>query len=311
MEATDIGIPPGDAAQGHGQPADNALSKRVKGGWNISVPDADSKTLTSDPGCTGQSYRFLLPRFPQTIIEGLCIVKRVQKRHLPAVSRAEPQIFQLPGMYLRLRLIQPKGTDTLFIIISFYLFPYKTSGCRIRGIDKSLLPIKIKHAVLTLLICNQHIALTHFPVILALRVNGRPDGHHRLNPHLLKLPAHLLRLRPTGRIKFPIPLFGPVEIIYHNRIDGNSSSFIFPGHGKQLVLTLVAQLTLPEAQRPFRQPWRITCQLTVRAHQLLRRISGKNQIIDLISLLRIPERMIVYCFAPPRRRIIPDKTISQ
>ena len=102
-----------------------------------------------------------------------------------------------------------------------------------------------------------------------------------------------------------------MEIVDDNGRYGNSPLLIFSGHLQQLVLTLVAQLALPEAGRPIGESGRIARQVAVDLHHIRRLLPRKNQIIRLIGAVRAPQRMVSGGLAPSRRRVVPEKPVSQ
>ena len=214
-------------------------------------------------------------------------------------------------MHLRLRLVQPESPDPMAVIILPYLIPHKPSGLRVHGIDKSLLPVKIKGAELSVLRAHQHISLVHLTVVLAGGIDGGPDGYHRMNAHLLQFPAHGLRVRPVPGIKLPLPLLGPVKIVNDDGVDGNPSPLVLPGHLQQILLALIAKPALPEARRPAGKPGRVAGQVAVSLHGPGGRLPRIDKIVRLVSAVRHKHSVVAGGLAAPRGRIVPEEAVAQ
>ena len=311
QEPSDITVPPGNSAHSHGKTAGDALAQGVPVGHDIPVPHRRTVFLAAGICRPGQGNNLLLSLLPQTVIKHFYIIIRIKHGCLGAVSQVKMQMTELLRMHLRLRLVQPEIPDPLVIVVLLYPVPHKGSGIRIHGINKGLLAVKIKGAVLTVFCPHQHIGLAHSPVIFAFGIDGGPDGHNGLDSHFLQLLAHGRRVRPIFRVKLPLALLRPVEIVDDNGGDGNSSALVLPGHLQKLLLAFIPQLTLPEAGSPVRKPGGISGEIAVNLHYICRLIPCKHKVIDLISAFRAPQRVISGGLTPSRGGIVPEKAVAQ
>ena len=208
-------------------------------------------------------------------------------------------------MHLRLCLIQPKCANSIFIVIFFYFVPYKTSCFRMCYINKCLLSVKFKCPILPVFRAHEHVRFIHLLVVFTLWVNRWPNWYNRFNFHFFQFPAHCRRIRPILRIEFPFSLLCPVKIINNNSCYRNSSLFIFSGNFQQILLTLIPKLALPESGCPLWKLRGISRQIAIYFQHIRGSFTCINQIISLIGTICHPHRMIVCCFTPSRRRVVP------
>ena len=311
MESADVAVPPGNTAHCHRKSRFHTHAKRLKFRRYIAVPHQRAELLNARICRSRQQNDFFFALFFQAVVKKFVIIIRIQHRRLRAVSRIQFQIGILLRMHFRLRLIQPEICKSHIVIILFDFIPYKRPGFRMRYVDKGLLTIEVKRSVLTVFRPNQQIPLVHLFPVLAFGIDSRPDRHYRLDSHLFQFPAHSFRVRPVFRVKFPFSLLRPMEKVYHNDRKRNPSFAVLSGCPKHFILTLVAQLTLPESCRPFRKSRRISGQFTVLLQNLCRRFSHIHKVICLISAVGYPHRMIFRCLTASGRRIIPEKSVPE
>ena len=311
QKSSDITVPPGYPTHGHGKSGLHAHPQRFEAGHDIAVPDQGTEFLGTGIGSSGEQNDLLFSLLFQTVIKHLTVIIRVQHCGLGSVSRIHLQIGILLGMYLRLRLIQPEIMNSLVIIILLHFIPHKGTCLRMRHIDKSLLTVELKHAILPILRPDQHVSVIHLPIILTLGIDGRPDRYHRLHSHFLQLPAHAFRVRPVLRIEFPLPLLRPMEEVNDDSRNGHTSFFILPHHLQHFLLTLISESALPEACCPSGEPGGVTRKVTILFQNLCGRFSHIHQIVCLICTVSHPHGMIPGGFAPPGSRIIPEESVTQ
>ena len=211
-EPADIRGPPGYPAHGHVKPCLQLFSQAVKGGSNVPRPQYDSIPLGAQPCASDQVAHFLTLGF-QAVVKCLCKPHAIDIADLLPVSKVHADIVVIIGPHLRLRLIQPEGTDSIVIVIFLSPGPEKFLGSRMGGIHISLGTKEHKYHVHSPLSPENVIMLSHICIIFTPWVYGRPDGHHQFDAHGLQLTDHGLGIRPFLRIKLPFSLHGPMKII--------------------------------------------------------------------------------------------------
>ena len=197
------------------------------------------------------------------------------------------------------------------IIVLLDLVPDKLPRAGIHHIDKGLLPIKIKRPKLPVLCAHQHVRLAHRLIVLARRVDRRPDRHNQPDAHLLEFPAHRLWIRPVFRIELPFSLLRPVEKVDDDHIDRDPAPFVLPRRLEQILLALISEPALPETGCP---PWKLRCvprQVAVQFRRLSRRLSRIDEIICLIRTVRHKHRVVFCRLASSGRRIVPEKPVAE
>ena len=150
----------------------------------------------------------------------------------------------------------------------------------------------------------------HLPEVLGAVIDGRPYRYHQFDAHLLQFLTHGGHIRPVFWVELIFSLLRPVEEIGHDHIQRQTELLILPGHGKQLLLGLIAQLALPEAKAVFRHHGRPARKGHVSLLDLRRRIPCDHQIVDLSGTLCVPFRTVHAKGHPAHRRIVPQKTVT-
>ena len=69
----------------------------------------------------------------------------------------------------------------------------------------------------------------------------------------MKLINHSLGIRPVSLVKLPVTLYGPMEEINNDLIYLDALSLVFTGNLKNLILSPVTKLALPESHKIFRE----------------------------------------------------------
>ena len=208
----------------------------------------------------------------------------------------------------RFRLIQPEDPDSLFIIVFSDFLPHVMPGVRTGDIDQrrvAQLPDSFSP-----LRSDKISFLCHFLIIDALLLHGRPDGNHELNSHLFQLTHHPSGVRPVFRVKIPVSLMRPVEVIHDNDINRKIPALIFPRSLQNLLLRLVAKLALPESEPILRHHGNLSRYIRIMMLNFCRCVRRSDPVIQLLCGFRIPFRQILSKRHSPDGWIIPEHPIA-
>jgi hypothetical protein len=163
------------------------------------------------------------------------------------------RVFRLAG-------VQPEDPDAVAIVVLPELVPEVRARPGMGGVVVlNVGPsggVRVGETVLrgqTALGARDETLVAQSRVVRVIRVHGRPHGNHQFHAQLAELAHHGARVRPTGRVKAPIPHHGPVEIVDHDHRQREASPLVLARHVQQLVLGLVAQFALPETGGELRE----------------------------------------------------------
>ena len=158
---------------------------------------------------------------------------------------------------------------------------------------------------------NQVAFFPHFRIVFRFPVHRGPDRHHQLNAQRFQFLHHGIGVRPIGGVKFPFALFGPVKEIHHNHIDGQTPALVFPCNGEQLLLGLIAQLALPEAQAVLRHHWNRAGDRPIGFQNLRRCIASHNPIVQRLGGIGLQTHDVFAEHRPAHAGIVPQQTVAQ
>ena len=228
MESSYIRRPPRYAGQSHIQACCQLISHTVKAGGNVSGPYKSSVFLTSGPCTTKQVDNIFLSLLLHSVIKGSGIFQRIDVSDFQIGSHVITIIIKIVSAVFRLRHVQPEYTNAFVIIVFLNLIPKVFSCFRIRHITGNRRALEIQTYTSASFRTDQISLFEHFIIIFTFRIHGWPDGNHQFHTHFLQLLNHCIRIRPVYRIKFPVSLLFPVEVINHNKIQRQISSFTIP-----------------------------------------------------------------------------------
>ena len=170
---------------------------------------------------------------------------------------------------------------------------------------------KFKGSLNAALAADEVSLFQHFRIVFRFFINSGPHRHHEFNAHIVQLCDHAIRVWPVGRIKAPIALLEPVEIIHYNHINGQAAPLILPCDLQKLVLRLVTELALPEAKPVFRHHRHGPGHSCVALHDLLRAVSSNDPIVENIRRIGFKARQVLSEYRAANRRIVPQQAISE
>ncbi len=220
-------------------------------------------------------------------------------------------ICKIIGGKLRLRLIQPEGADAQICIILPAFLPHVLPCARVGGIHEHIVAVEDHLHVHAGIAFYQKSLLLHLLVILTAPVHLRPDGYHHPDTHILYLPDHRRRIREIFLVKTPVTAPGPMVVIDHQHIYRNLTLLVFPGNLQHLLLIVIAQLALPEAQTVLRHHRRPARHGRIGLLDLCRRVSRRDPVIQLPGIFRDPFRSVAAEMHLAYGRIMPQKAIPQ
>ena len=252
VKTADVGVPPGQAAHGHVQAGFDLLGQAFKGGLDVPRPDQGPKPLGAGVGRPGKGDDVVPAHRLHPLVDQLGVAVGVDQRRFVPPAGVEDQVVKVLGMDLRLRLVEPEQVDPVVQVVFLELLKDVGPAFRVGGVDFRLRAVKLKHPAHAGGGADQHVLVRHVGVVFAVLVDGRPHGHHQPHAHFVKLVRHGFWIGPVGGVEFIVPLLGPVEVIDDDHRQRDAQLPVFPGHLQHLLLPLVAQLALPEAQGVFR-----------------------------------------------------------
>ena len=129
--------------------------------------------------------------------------------------------------------------------------------------------------------------------------------------HAFQFLYHGLWIGPVGRVKFPISLMGPVEEIDDDNVNGKALPLVFPGHVQKLLLGLIAQLALPEAQPIFGHHGHGAGNGPVGLYQFGRGIAGYNPVIQRLGGESLKAGDVFSENRPADGGVVPQQPVSQ
>src|SRR4051812_41019599 len=86
-------------------------------------------------------------------------------------------------------------------------------------------------------------------------------------------------VRPIRRVELPLSLLRPVEKVNDDEVDGQTPSFVFSSHFKQLLLRLVSKLALPETKTVLGHHRNFTRCLGISLFNLCGRVAHHNPVV--------------------------------
>ncbi len=153
---------------------------------------------------------------------------------------------------------------------------------RVRCIKVHGVPLEVHNHSEPPLGPDQQPLLSHLLKVGRVVLHGRPDRHHQLNAQAAKLRNHGVRVGPVRRIEAPLALGGPVEEIDDQHVEPQLAPGVLARDGQQLVLRLVPQLALPEAEAILGHRRRETRRAPVGLDNLLGRLADDNPDVELL-----------------------------
>ena len=169
---------------------------------------------------------------------------------------------------------------------------------------------ELDEAVQAALGADEQIATFEFGEIFTVGIHRRPDGHHDFDAERFEFAHHRGRIRPAGRVKFPLAHFRPVEIIDDDDGHRQAAPFVFARDGQQFVLRLVAKFALPETGGPFRQHRRVAGQIGVTLHDARVAVAGRYDVINQPRSIGDPARLRAAQFHAAHAGIVPEQTVA-
>ena len=308
VEAADIRRPPRNSGNAHVQARRKLAAQRTEAGVNVAAPHERAVALAAHPGAANQAENFRLSLGLQTLVGHAGILARIQVSDLQIRAAVVAVLAVLVPGVLRLRLVKPEHADAAAVIVVAQLVPDVAARFRICHVGKARAAQMI-HAV-SVLAARQQAKLAHLAVVDALLLHRRPYGNHQLDAHFLQLPHHGGGIRPVFRIKAPVALMRPVEIIDHDDRDRQAAALILARDGEQLLLRLIAQLTLPETRRPGRHQRSLAHRVRVGFLDLRRGIARRDPVVHLFRGVHRPLRQILRKHHLSDGGIVPQKAVA-
>ena len=170
---------------------------------------------------------------------------------------------------------------------------------------------KFKGSLNAAFAANEISLFQHFRVIFRFFINSGPHRYHEFNAHVVQLCDHSFRVWPVSRIKAPITLLEPVEIIHYDHINGQATPLILPCDLQKLVLRLIAEFALPEAKPIFRHHRHGSGHSRIALHDLLWAVSSNDPIVENIRRIGFKARQVLSKYRTANRRVVPQQAISE
>ena len=150
----------------------------------------------------------------------------------------------------------------------------------------------------------------HLGEVFRILVYRGPNGNHQGNSHLVQFFHHGFRVWPVHRVEFPFALFGPVEKVDDNLVNGQIPPLILSGDVQQFFLGLIAQLTLPEAKTIFRHSGYRAGDGCVAGNQFLGGVSCNHPVVQGLGCVGFQGGGVLAEHCPTDCRVVPQKTIA-
>ena len=160
------------------------------------------------------------------------------------------------------------------------------------------------------LVRDEQAQVVHLGVVVARRVDRRPDRHHQLHAEPVEFGDHAGRVRPFLGVEPPVALPGPVEVVDDDHRQGQSAPLVLACHVEQLVLGPVPELALPEPRRPFRQHGRPPGDRRVPANDVRGHRRGRHPVVPLAGRLGHPAGGGGAEFDPADGRVVPQESVA-
>ena len=278
---------------------------------NISGPHERTVFLASKPCTAHKVDNVFLPVLFLSFVEHAGILSRVNISDLFHRACGVAVALILVRRKLRLCFIQPECADAEICIIFLYFLPYILSCSRICCIQKDIIPMEQHLYINTCVALYKESLLFHFFVIFTSPVNLRPDGNHRFDAHLMQLIDHRLRIREIFFVKTVIAASWPVIVVDHENIQRNAAFFVLARHVQNLLLIVVAQLALPEAQAVLRHHRNFTNGICEVLLDLRRSIACGYPVVELFCGARQPFGRVRSEMYFADRCIVPQEAVAK
>ena len=253
VEAADIRRPPGDARHAHVHAGADLAAERFPRARNIAGPDKRAVPLAARPGAAHQAHGVFLALGAHAVRDHARVELRIEVAHAQGRAEVITVVAVIVHHVAGLGLVEPEQMNPVLHVILSEFIPHVSARVRIRhvGIDR-LAVEEAQRDLHALLHAHKEIAVPHLLKVLAARVDRRPHGHHRLNPHGAQFPRHALRIREKLGVKAEISHARPVEEINDEHVQRHAALPVASRHLEHLLLSPVARLALPEPEAVFR-----------------------------------------------------------
>ena len=227
------------------------------------------------------------------------------------------QILGVPGINVRLVVVQPVQLHAVVEIPFFHFVPNVTAPLGIGGviIGKISRPVDVvvNEDVLGVhpaLVVDQQAALLHFSIVFTERADRRPDGNHQPDSQLFQFLRHGRRVGPALRVEAPVAHVRPVEEVADDHRQRQPAPFVFTRHIEQLCLGFIAQLALPETGRPGRHGRGMPGHVGVTLQDFGVIVPAYHVIIQLLRAVGHPARGVHAQLDAPQAGVVPQETVT-
>ena len=153
---------------------------------DVTRPEDDPVLLATGPDAADEVNDVPLPGGLLTFIKGLGVVERVDIAELEGRTLVVAEVVEVVHeAVLRFRFVEPEHPHAIVVVVLLSLVPDVLAGTRISGVEEGF----VAHEVVRILVHpfgpDEVALIIHLVIIFTIDVDGRPDGNHQLDPHLL------------------------------------------------------------------------------------------------------------------------------